>query len=44
MLEQRQRCDECKKKLFRIMINEKLKITSIVCNNCGKINLKYKNE
>lgn len=40
-MEERQRCDDCKKKLFRVVINEKLKKTKIVCNHCGKIKMVY---
>jgi len=40
-MEQRQRCDDCKKKLFRIMINDLKKRTEVICNNCGKIKMIY---
>ena len=41
-MKERQRCDACKKKLFRVMLDEVQKATEIVCNNCGKIILRYK--
>ena len=38
-MKHRQRCDNCKKKIFRVMIDDVKKQTEVICHNCEKIKL-----